>query len=701
MATATRNAAEQYAAHSEKMRLASLARTKAHQDIAPLPKIKDPIRRRDAIDSYETFCQAYFPTAFTLPWSPYHKRAADKIQRAITSGGMFAWAMPRGSGKTTMCEWGVLWAILTGRSPYTVFVGASEQAAERRLKNLKTQFQLNDLLLQDFPAEVWPVRALDNSARKAEGQRYKTKHTFIAWQSKQITLAHIPEEHAFGSSARVDVFGLTGEIRGLNHTRPDGTIQRPTLAICDDPQTRESAKSPSQSHTRERTMAGDIAYLSGPGEPIAVLCPCTVIYPGDLADNLLDRDKHPEFQGERSSMVLTFPDDSDMWDKYADILQQALRTTGTIDAATEFYRDNQAAMDKGAKVSWPERFRSDEISGIQHAMNLKIRDSVAFFAECQNQPHRDEVADLTEISADTLAVKQSGFKRREIPSHCDTLTAFIDVQGSLLYWLVAAWDKSFTGFVLDYGSFPKQTEANTNRAKLYYTLPDARQTLKNRYPGADDEAVIYKGLTELVDDLVGAEWVRDDGATLRIKRCMVDANWGGTSALVNQCLRQSVHAPVLTPSYGRGVKASHRAISQWQQSRGGQYGPEWVPTQAKGKQLVGILSDVNYWKKRCHDALSLDWGSRGSIGFFKARPDVHRMIADHITAEVPRRVSHDTRTVYEWQAIPGRDNHLWDCLVGSMVAASACGVDRQHAATSDKSTTTTAPPRRGRRIRKF
>jgi len=672
-----------YVKHKESARTRQALLVSAGQEIGKLPPVRDPIRRQESVESYAVFCQTYFPAAYTLPWSKYHHSAAEKIQRAVTEGGMFAFAMPRGSGKTTMCEWAVLWAMLTGRSPYVVLVGASEAAAERRLRNLKVQLSRNDLLLDDFPAECYPIRNLENSARRAEGQKYRGRPTLVEWKAKQVTLAWINEEISLGSGARIDVFGLTGEIRGLNFTRPDGVIQRPTLAICDDPQTRESARSPSQSHNRERTMAGDIAYLAGPGQPIACVVPCTVIYEGDLADQLLNRDKHPEFQGERSAMVESFPTNMDLWDRYTDILQTELRSDGETGLATEFYVENRQEMDEGAVVSWPERHRSNELSGIQHAMNLKIRDEHAFWAECQNAPKQEE-SDLEAITPDQVQEKTSGFKRLEIPGNCQALTCMIDVQGSLLYWLLSAWDANFTGYVIDYGSWPDQ-------GRDYYTLSSARKTLKRVYVG-DDEAVIYQGIQELLSRLIGREYRRDDGATIRVARCMVDANWGGTSSLVNLALRQSPHAPVCTPSYGRGIKASHKAISQWQQSLGAQAGPEWVPTRAKGNQLVGCVYDTNYWKKRTLDALSLPLGGRGTLSLYRGGPQSHRMIADHIASEVPRRTSHDGRVIYEWHHKPTQDNHLWDCLVGSMVAASLAGISthREQEAT---------PQRRRRRFR--
>ncbi|MCA9184759.1 MAG: hypothetical protein R3E01_08995 [Pirellulaceae bacterium] len=49
--------------------------------------------------------------------------------------------------------------------------------------------------------------------------------------------------------------------------------------------------------------------------------------------------------------------------------------------ATEFYAADQEAMDAGAEIAWPERFNHDELSAIQHAMNLRLQDEAAFCAE--------------------------------------------------------------------------------------------------------------------------------------------------------------------------------------------------------------------------------------------------------------------------------------------------------------------------------
>jgi hypothetical protein len=84
-------------------------------------------------------------------------------------------------------------------------------------------------------------------------------------------------------------------------------------------------------------------------------------------------------------------------------------------------------------------------------MNLKLQDEAAFFAEYQNEPLPEETAEADELSADQIAGKLNRMKRGEVPVGCTHLTAFIDVQANVLFY-VAAWEDDFTGYVLDYGT---------------------------------------------------------------------------------------------------------------------------------------------------------------------------------------------------------------------------------------------------------
>ena len=81
-----------------------------------------------------------------------------------------------------------------------------------------------------------------------------------------------------------------------------GGSVRPSLVVINDPQTDESARSLSQCATREGILAGAILGLAGPGKKISGIMPCTVISLGEMADNILNRDKHPEWNGERTNV---------------------------------------------------------------------------------------------------------------------------------------------------------------------------------------------------------------------------------------------------------------------------------------------------------------------------------------------------------------------------------------------------------------
>ena len=328
---------------------------------------------------------------------------------------------------------------------------------------------------------------------------------------------------------------------------------------------------------RESILAGAVLGLAGPGRKISGIMPCTVIRPNDMADNILDRDLHPQWQGERTKMVYSFPTDEKLWARYAELRADGLRNERGLADATHFYRDNREAMDAGAVVAWPERYNHDELSAIQHAMNLRLQNEAAFFAEYQNEPLPEEAIDENQLTAEQVAAKVNGMAKGEIPIACNHLTMFIDVQQKLLYYLVAAWEDDFTGYVVDYGSYPDQQ-------RPYYTLRDARQTLSNVAPGTGLEGSIYAGLKSVTERLLSREWHRDDGASLRVDRCLIDANWGHSTDVVYQFCRQSPHATVLTPSHGRFVGASGNPFSEYKRKSGDRVGLNWRIPNVHGKR---------------------------------------------------------------------------------------------------------------------
>ena len=470
------------------------------------------------------------------------------------------------------------------------------------------------------------------------------------------------------SGAIIKVAGITGRIRGMKFKRADGHSVRPSLVVLDDPQTDESARSISQCATRESILAGAVLGLAGPGKKIAGVMPCTVIRPEDMADRILNRDKHPQWQGERTKMVYSFPTNEALWAKYAEIRAESLRAERGLADATEFYGQHREEMDAGAAIAWPERFNHDELSATQHAMNLKLQDERAFWAEYQNEPLPEETPQDDELTADQVAAKINRIHRGDVPVGCNHLTMFVDVQAALLFYVVAAWEDDFTGYVIDYGTYPDQK-------RPYFTLRDAQPTLSQVAKGAGLEGSIYAGLESLTGRCLGREWRRDDGAGMRIDRCLIDANWGSSTDVVYQFCRQSTHSAALYPSHGRFVGASSIPFSEYKRKLGDRVGLNWRIPNVQGKRAVRhVVFDTNYWKSFIHARLTVAMGDPGCLSLFGDSPALHRLFADQITAEYRVRTTGRGRTVDEWKLRAAAvDNHWLDCLVGCAVAASIQG----------------------------
>ena len=633
----------------------------AGRDIGAPPPVGNPARRDGTRVDFRAFCETYAPESFPLAWSPDHLTAISKIEGAVLRGELFAFAMPRGSGKTTLCEWASIWALLHGHRQFIVIVGSDQAIAEQMLDSIKSHLEQNDFLADDFPDATYPIRALEGINKRARGQTINGKSTKIEWDADQITLATVPG--GISSGAAVRVAGITGRIRGLRHTRPDGRTIRPDLVLIDDPQTDESAASPSQCATREKTLAGAILGLAGPGKEISGLCTVTVIRTDDLADRLLDRQRHPSWQGERTKLVYEWPDAEDDWSEYAELRREGQRDGTGTGRADDFYRQRQTRMDAGSRVAWPERKAAGDLSAIQHAWNLRIdRGESAFNAEFQNAPLADDIT-TDKLDKRALPLRATNIPRGVVPAGHTKLTAFVDVQERLLYWLVCSWSESFGGHVVAYGSHPDQGSS-------FYEAGSARKTLALATPGASFEAALRAGLDETARLLLSHEWKREDGVPMRISQVLVDSNWGQSTAVVRNFCRSTPFAAQILPSRGKGVGASGTPMGP-RKNRGDRGGLNWlVGKTAEGVQIEATY-DTNFWKTFTSARLRLGLGDPEAIMFHAGN---HEMLIEHLVSEFPVRVEARGRSVDEWKSV-ARENHFWDCLVGAAVAASITGLE--------------------------
>lgn len=632
----------------------------AGRDIGEIPPIAKPKRRAGCARDFRLFCETYLPQTFTLAWSPDHLRVIAKIEAAVLRGELFAFAMPRGSGKSSIVEGAALWAVLYGHRDFVVIVGADEGHARKMLDNLWTELETSDAILADFPEVCYPVHRLERIAQRARGQHCGGVPTRIVHTAAEIVLPTVKGSKASGAVLRAA--GITSSLRGMAAKRADGSRFRPSLVLVDDPATDEVANSPAQVAARLDVMRGAILGLAGPGKTIAGLATLTVIRPGDLADQLLDRDAHPAWQGERAALVYEWPTNETLWKEYAELRRDGQRTGAGTGAAHAFYLANREAMDAGSRVAWPERMNPGEASAIEHAHNLRLdRGEAAFFAEYQNAPLKPTLEAST-VDRDALRARAINLARGVMPTRHSTITASIDVQEKILFWMVASWGEGFSGHVLAYGSHPEQPQA-------IFSAGAVKRTLAMTHPGGGFEATLLAGLTRLVDELLAREWKREDGTTRRIEQLVIDANWGRSTEVVREFSRRHANAATILPVHGRGGGPTMRPLHEWKKKAGERLGPGWrVGTYGTQR---GAMFDADFWKGYVSGRLSTAIGDPGALTFHEGD---HEMLVEHLTSERPISVSARGRTVDQWQLLPGRENHLLDCLTMAAVAASISGV---------------------------
>jgi hypothetical protein len=651
---------EAYERHKERTATRQRVASAGKREIGPLPAVADPERRAECEQDLQLALETYFPDVFALGWSHQHIEVIDALQTSLRDGGLFALGMPRGSGKTSLCVHAVILAMLYGWRNFLVLIGATAAAAYEMMDTFKMQLESNDRLLEDFPEVCYPVRCLEGIPNRAKGQTVGGEQTRISWSGRKETIfPTIAGSKSSGSIIRA--VSLLGRVRGMNYVTSEGKSLRPNAFIGDDLQTDASAKKVEQVEKREGLLNGAVLGLAGPGKRIAGLVTVTIVRKGDLADRLLDRKLNPHFHGRTYSLVERWPDAPavEHWEHYAELREIDLAEGhDTLPKATKYYRQHRNIMDTGAVVPWSQRREPHELSALQNAYNLKLSKPATFDAEYQNNPQLSNTA-IGQVAcpeSDQLVQRVNGYKRREIPRAASHLFASIDVQQDVLFYQLVAMAEDFSGWIIDYGSWPEQPIGN------YWTLSDVQYTTKMVTKIGDLEGSIYEGLDRLTKQLAAMKLTRDDGATMAVDRFIIDANWGPSTSTVYSFCRQSALNPL--PFHGKGISAKQQPIAARKKKPGERGGEFWYQPSVRGTNTPRhVICDTNAIKTILAQRLTIPIGSRGAWSLFQNSIAGHRMIADQLSAEYPIETEGRGRKLYEWSLIPGRDNHWLDCAV--------------------------------------
>lgn len=662
------------AAEANRKRAAEKSREKSEdlKEIGPLPKVVNPSRKAGCKKSLLNFMMTYGGTpeaealfTFINPFCDEQRYLIQRIEDVLMHGGEAPLCIFRGGVKTTICEWGILWASLYGYQRFCFIVAASQNAARKIIANIKDNIKNNPVMAEDFPEVCYPIARLENANQRAATQKLNGEFTEIKFTADSLTLPKVAG--AKSSHAIIAGVGADASFRGIRI----GT-QRPTSVLIDDPQTNKSAKSVKQTEDRWDNIVSSMKGLAGPGVSLAMIATVTVIRKGDLAEKILAK-----WGGKRFGMLRSMPSNMDAWEDYNEELERLKITVEDESERSrimnEYYILNRKKLDEGAEAAWESNHTSMEVSAIQHAMNLYYFDKKAFWSEYMNQPLEDE-KDAENLTREALKAKiRKEVPKGIVPLESTKITAAIDIQKTCLYWLVTAWDDTFSGHIVDYGRYPK-----------------GGKTMNQIHPNLAWEEQATLCLSELGNFLQNATYRREiSGEALTIDKVIVDDNWGILYEPVKKICR-SFPPKFMEPVRGWGKGPNSRFLAK-RKVPGEERGPEWhkMPLEVKGI-CRHITYNTNFWKSSVRNRIQTGLHARSTLTFYAGDELTHKNLFRHLLGETSSKLTGEYGTIDQWKLTPGEPNHWLDCLVMSAVGASVLKIklpDLQKSSASQSANT--------------
>ena len=318
-------------------------------------------RRERAWQDYGFFCKTYFPHYVPTPYfSRFHQFIFQRFPLCIDSknDAREVHQAPRGEAKSTYeTQLGSLWCIVTGRKHMIGIIMNTEEQAAEMLESIKAELDTNPRLAQDFPEACGRGRV---------------------WQATTAITAN---------NIKIRIGGTGKKVRGMKHGP-----HRPDLIFLDDLENDDNVRDKSQRDKVQKYVLSAVLGLAGPGGGMDVFWVGTSLH-YDAAINRVSR--APGWRRRVFRSIQTWPDNMRLWDEW-----EALYTRSGDDDEKEqfeadalaFYQANQAAMDAGAVISWPE------VRPLYRLMCMRAIDHVAFNQEQQNEAGNDENAPFKGIS---------------------------------------------------------------------------------------------------------------------------------------------------------------------------------------------------------------------------------------------------------------------------------------------------------------
>lgn len=330
---------------------------------APLTGPKGLRRKLGAID-LEYFGRAYLPHYFVRESPEFHAELdkqwregvmkglnpitdAKEISRA--DGCRRATEAPRGHAKSTTFTFkDSIHAAVYAYKHYEIILSDSSEQAEGFLTDIKTEFEENAAIREDFGDLQGKV-----------------------WKAMVILLSN---------GTKIEALGAGKKIRGRRHKQ-----WRPDLILCDDLENDENVNTPEQ---RKKLRNWFYKAVSKAGDTYT-----DIVYIGTLLhfDALLANvAKNPSYKTVKYQGVISFAKDAELWDAW-EVIYTDLANDDRQEDAKEFFEQNREAMLEGTAVLWEAKLSYYDL------MVIRVSEGEASFnSEIQNDPIDPENATFQE-----------------------------------------------------------------------------------------------------------------------------------------------------------------------------------------------------------------------------------------------------------------------------------------------------------------
>lgn len=607
---------------------------------------------------------------FTRKFTSQQCEMIGAFEQTLRDGGDELILASRGEGKTSYLRCMVWKTIACGLSDFIAFIGATGPDACNSADAIKDMMARSEPFLRYYPEIAVPAIAVGGTPQlakhmRATGSRYDDPSKMFnqypisfEWTSESINMPDVPGSPSAGAMLRFR--GADSPIRGLNIFG-----KRPKVVAIDDLDTPDTTNNSDVAKKIIDRVNLDIGGLGGQDKSLARIMLATLPKSGvGVAHHFADAGF--PFVVKRFKYLLEKPHRFDLWMQYVKVRQK-----GKIDGdkygrqAHQFYIGNRQAMDAGAVVSNPQRFKPQllpdgtqlQVSAIQNYFD-EWADKGEMFCRCEldNETITNEDLIESKLELGHVMASESERPRKFTEPSTSMIVRGVDVRKIELHFSTMASDELRRHRVIDY---------------------DVRSHGTSETTVEQAEHLVYVGLCKLDDEWRESGYSDGQGEHFA-DLTLIDKGWLGSwteDGEQKTWAAQPVEKFCIEKGLRKYLPAKGQpAYRQPEASREVILGDNWHINRGRGKnrECSEVIWSAEHWHSLVEGLFMVSESDPHAFELFKSEPGLwtnHKRLAEHIRegaeelAELRKKATKTRKAKY-------RRDHFWDSFAMMLVARS-------------------------------